>query len=179
MLMRQQHIWPQRLLWSYPSLIFCSCFRYREEFLLASLMVAGFILYQVFKQFGIVPVIGVYEGPLAMWGGVVVGQVETKVTEAWWYRIQCYRAGNQISHCTYLCHNLPDKTSPWCLTYPGSWQVPGSWPSPQYWEVMLCFFCFYWLCYPQEDHTISRRTKACLTVWGPGRRLCLSLSVCP
>merc|ERR1712192_152194 len=40
--------------------------RYREEFLLASLMVAGFFLYQLFKQFGIVPIIGVYEGPLAM-----------------------------------------------------------------------------------------------------------------
>ena len=39
-------------------------FRYREEFLLASLMVAGFVLYQIFKEFGIVPVIGVYEGPL-------------------------------------------------------------------------------------------------------------------
>jgi len=37
---------------------------YREEFLLASLMVVGFVLYQLFKEYGIVPVIGVYEGPM-------------------------------------------------------------------------------------------------------------------
>jgi len=40
--------------------------RYREEFILGSLMVAGFVLYQIFKEFGIVPVIGVYEGPLGV-----------------------------------------------------------------------------------------------------------------
>ena len=51
---------------------------YREEFILAGLMVAGFFLYQVqiftvmylhttsqvAKQFGLVPVIGVYDGPI-------------------------------------------------------------------------------------------------------------------
>lgn len=37
---------------------------YREEFILAGLMVAGFLLYQVAKQYGLVPVIGVYDGPI-------------------------------------------------------------------------------------------------------------------
>ena len=53
---------------------------YREEFILAGLMVAGFLLYQVSylslhfsfsyvfpkvaKQYGLVPVIGVYDGPI-------------------------------------------------------------------------------------------------------------------
>jgi len=42
----------------------CSLSMYKEEFMLASLMLAGFLLYQVFKQCGMVPVIGVYEGPI-------------------------------------------------------------------------------------------------------------------
>jgi len=37
---------------------------YREEFILAGLMVAGFLLYQVAKQYGLVPIIGVYDGPI-------------------------------------------------------------------------------------------------------------------
>ena len=51
---------------------------YREEFILVGLMVAGFLLYQVIsfsipikrmtfqvaKQYGLVPVIGVYDGPI-------------------------------------------------------------------------------------------------------------------
>merc|ERR1711936_212685 len=37
---------------------------YREEFILVGLMVAGFLLYQVAKQYGLVPVIGVYDGPI-------------------------------------------------------------------------------------------------------------------
>eukprot|EP00090_Calanus_glacialis_P029947 TRINITY_DN48130_c0_g1_i1.p1 TRINITY_DN48130_c0_g1~~TRINITY_DN48130_c0_g1_i1.p1 ORF type:complete len:205 (+),score=56.48 TRINITY_DN48130_c0_g1_i1:43-657(+) len=37
---------------------------YKEEFILAAVLIAGFILYQILKTFGFVPVIGVYEGPL-------------------------------------------------------------------------------------------------------------------
>ena len=56
---------------------------YREEFILVGLMVAGFLLYQVqifcfwipikhmtfqvAKQYGLVPVIGVYDGPIGTW----------------------------------------------------------------------------------------------------------------
>jgi len=39
--------------------------RYKEEMMLASLMLAGFILYQVLSEFGMLPVIGFHEGPLA------------------------------------------------------------------------------------------------------------------
>ena len=40
--------------------------RYKEELLLASLVLAGFILYQVLKEMGVLPVIGFYEGPLGV-----------------------------------------------------------------------------------------------------------------
>ena len=39
-------------------------FRYKEEFILAAVLIAGFFLYQILKMLGFVPVIGVYEGPL-------------------------------------------------------------------------------------------------------------------
>ena len=44
--------------------IYPSFYRYKEEIMLASLMVAGFIIYQILSECGMLPVIGFYEGPL-------------------------------------------------------------------------------------------------------------------
>jgi len=40
--------------------------RYKEEIILASFVVAGFLLYQMFKEWGFVPVIGISEGTLGV-----------------------------------------------------------------------------------------------------------------
>lgn len=40
--------------------------RYKEEIILVSFVVAGFFLYQVFKEWGFVPVIGISEGTLGV-----------------------------------------------------------------------------------------------------------------
>jgi len=37
---------------------------YKEEVILAGVLLAGIFLYQILKKCGLVPVIGLYEGPL-------------------------------------------------------------------------------------------------------------------
>ena len=45
-------------------IIFCPIFRYKEEVILAGILLVGIFLYQILKKCGLVPVIGLYEGPL-------------------------------------------------------------------------------------------------------------------